>query len=122
MANQPTVLLAEDDEMFVLLAKTMLEELGFEVLDTKNGAEALTVYHHNNEKIKLVVTDIGMPIMDGYELVRQLNQCAPNLPIYVSSGLPDCEITEQLPPESIAGIIKKPYTFESLKGILLPTK
>ncbi len=113
-----TILLVEDEEQIKVVAKTMLEELGFTVIEASNGKEALKLYQKNAVDITLVVSDIGMPIMDGYELIRELKGLNPDLPIIVSSGFGDTVVTSRIAREDIAGLISKPYRFDQLQEVL----
>ncbi len=66
----------------------------------------------------MVVTDMGMPVMNGYELFYKLKQLAPKLPIIISSGFGEGDIGSKIPREEIAGLINKPYNFEQLREVL----
>lgn len=113
-----TILLVEDTEQLKFILKTMLETLGFAVIDTSNGREALEVYQKSTADIKMVLTDIGMPIMDGYELFRELKKIKPELPIIISSGYGEAAVTSRIEREEIAGIVNKPYSFNQLQDVL----
>ena len=65
-----TVLLVEDEAMVREIACAMLKKLGFEVVQAANGQEALQRYHEQDGNFRLVVTDLGMPVMDGYLLFQ----------------------------------------------------
>ena len=96
----------------------MLEALGFNVIEASNGREALDLYQHNASDISLVLTDIGMPIMDGYTLFRELKKLTPELPIIISSGFGDTVVTTRIPIAEIAGLVSKPYRFDQLREVL----
>lgn len=114
-----TVLLVEDEEMILSIAKEMLTKLGFSVIEAANGKEALELYQKNPAKIDLIVTDLGMPVMDGYELFRELKKLQPKLPIIISSGFGYSEVTSKIARDEMAGFISKPYTFHSLQELLM---
>ncbi|MBA6349825.1 response regulator [Colwellia sp. BRX8-9] len=118
-----TLLLVEDDENIRPLAKEFLEILGYTILEAVNGKEALKMYKNNATEINLVFTDMGMPVMDGYELFEKLKKIKPELPIVVSSGFGDTEISTKLGRDRVAGIVSKPYSIDKLrevmKGLLL---
>jgi len=59
-----------------------------------------------------------MPVMDGYELFRELNKLDPSLPVIISSGFSDDAITSKISCENIAGLLSKPYKFEQLRETL----
>ncbi|MDD2898021.1 MAG: PAS domain S-box protein [Desulfuromonadaceae bacterium] len=113
-----TILLVEDEEQVASIAKEMLEELGFAVIVACNGAEALEHYNANAAKIVLVVTDIGMPVMDGYALCRELKTQNPNLPIIISSGFHHVAVSSRIDPDNIAGFISKPYNFTKMREVV----
>jgi len=113
-----TILLVEDEEQVLLVAKTMLEELGFTVIKAYNGKEGLELYQQHAPSITLVVTDIGMPIMDGYALIRELKILNPDLPITISSGFGEVDISSRFSGGEIAGLINKPYNFKQLRDVM----
>ena len=113
-----TILLVEDEEQVSLIVRTMLQELGFKIIEACNGREALEMYRENAPEISLVVTDMGMPVMDGYELFRELKALSPKLPIIISSGYGDTVVTSRIPRNEIAGLVSKPYRFDQLRDVL----
>ncbi|MDD2366674.1 MAG: GAF domain-containing protein [Desulfuromonadaceae bacterium] len=68
--------------------------------------------------ITLVLTDNGMPIMDGYALFRELKLLKHDLPIIISSGFGDTVVTTRIPAEEIAGLASKPYRLDQLRDVL----
>jgi len=114
-----TVLLVEDEPHVLTLAKTMLKKLGFTVIEASNGKEALDLYLQNFADITLVMTDMGMPVMDGYELFQELKMIKPELPVIISSGFGDQVVTSRIPPDQIAGLVNKPYSFDLLREVLI---
>jgi PAS domain S-box-containing protein len=113
-----TILLVEDEPQIMDAARGLLETLGFSVIGASNGIEAIEQYRKKAEKIRLVVTDIGMPMMSGYELFRELKKINPELPIVISSGFADTVVTSRIANEGIAGLISKPYSFNQLRDVL----
>ncbi len=113
-----TILLVEDDAQIRMIAKALLEVLGYTVIDAVNGRDGLEMYQKNSADISLVLTDMGMPVMNGYEMVRELKQLNPGLPIVVSSGFGDDDITAHIPSGTIAGSLNKPYDFDTLRDAI----
>ncbi len=81
----PKVLIVDDSDIVLNLHSHIFEIAGFDVAVAENGFVALEVL--NREKIDLVVTDINMPRMDGYELIRKIRQTEnyENVPIIIIS-------------------------------------
>ena len=113
-----TVLLVEDEYQILLIAKIMLTKLGFTVIEAANGKEALEQYQKNAADITLVVTDMGMPVMDGYQLFSELKALRPELPIIISSGFGETVVTSKITRKDIAGFISKPYDLDKLREVL----
>jgi PAS domain S-box-containing protein len=113
-----TILLVEDEDQVRFIAATILKKLGCTVLEAANGREALELYRKNAADIILVITDMGMPIMDGYELFRELKNLQPELPIIISSGFGDAVVTSRIPRENIAGLVSKPYNYDLLREVM----
>jgi len=113
-----TILLVEDDDQLRTITKIMLEKHGFGVVEAGNGKEAIESYQKGSPKIDLVLTDIGMPVMDGYELFSALKKLNSALPIIISSGFGDKTITSRIPKEEMAGLISKPYNLVKLMELL----
>ena len=113
-----TILLVEDEDEVRHIAKELLEIFGFTVLVAVNGEEALEMYRHNGAEITLVVTDMGMPVMDGYEMFHKLKSLNPELPIIISSGYGDVEVSSRIGSDNIAGLINKPYNPDQLRDVL----
>lgn len=90
------ILIADDDKNIRLLFKAVLEGAGYQTLTAENGREALEIMEHQH--IDLVVLDIMMPQMDGYEFTRTLREADNNLPILMVSA-------KQLPADRRQGFL-----------------
>jgi CheY-like chemotaxis protein len=78
----------------------------------------LELYKKNAQEITLVITDMGMPVMDGYELFRELKILNPKLPIIISSGYGGDEVGSRIAREDVAGLVSKPYSPDKLQEVL----
>ncbi len=72
----PTILFAEDSSFFRSQVKTSIEKEGFNVLEAEDGVIAWDLLMENADKVSLVVTDIEMPNMDGFELTEKIKRHA----------------------------------------------
>lgn len=69
-----TILFAEDSDFFRKQVKGFLEDAGYTVLDAKDGQQAWELLQENSDRVDLVITDIEMPVMDGFELTKKLRK------------------------------------------------
>jgi two-component system cell cycle sensor histidine kinase/response regulator CckA len=104
-----TILLVEDDARTRAAMVSSLELLGYEVLETANGREALEVLEHHASQIALVLSDMVMPEMGGRVLFQELTRLHPGTKVMLMSGHPMEEgALEQLRAEGLTGWLPKP--------------
>jgi PAS domain S-box-containing protein len=104
-----TVLLVEDEHVVRNIAHAMLMELGFEVLDAKDGVEALELFRQHRGAIDLVLSDLTMPHLDGWGLLAALRQLEPDLPVVLASGYAHGQVMAGNHPEQPQAFLSKPY-------------
>ena len=97
------------------LAATTLEQLGFEVLGARDGAEGVYAFHRHEGAIRGVLLDLTMPVMDGFEVMRAIRASRPSLPIVLCSGYDRHEVIARLPPDEHYVFLPKPFTVEQLE-------
>ena len=83
-----TILIAEDDEVLRQLAKTILTEFGYTVIEAINGEDAVRKFMENREGIQLVLLDIVMPKKNGKEVYDEIRQTGSDVKILFLSGYP----------------------------------
>lgn len=110
-----TVLLVEDEPVLSLLARRILEGQGYHVLSAANGQEGLRVAQaHTGAPIRLVLTDVVMPVMGGRVMAEWLKATSPNLKILFTSGYTDDAVAQPGALEPGVAFLPKPYTARTL--------
>jgi two-component system NtrC family sensor kinase len=109
-----TILVAEDDESVRKLAQEILAELGHTVLLARNGAEAVELYSAHQSEIDLLLLDVIMPGMGGFEAYEQIMARCGAVPVIFMSGYNSEVIRTRPPVGSEAVIIPKPWNIELL--------
>ena len=104
-----TILLVDDEEGVRKLLSAVLNNGGYTVIEAANGSAALSVYEKNSHKIDLVLTDVVMPQMNGFELGRELVGKNPDLQVLYMSGYRDNPINSP-PGEPPKAFLNKPFT------------
>jgi CheY-like chemotaxis protein len=110
------LLLVDDDHSVREMVGPALTEQGYRILTAANGAEALALAGQCAGEIRLVITDVAMPIMDGFELMEKLHSRMPRLPVVVMSGT--LEPGQDRLPVFAAGFLAKPFRLEQLLGVI----
>jgi len=118
-AGCETLLVVDDEEQVRRVAAAFLESLGYTVLQAGSALEALDVFDDRGDAIAMVLTDVIMPDMDGFELAEVLREVGCRAPIGFMTGcVPDLERDSERFAES-SSIIRKPF---STKDIALFTR
>ncbi len=81
-----TVLVAEDDRSLRLLAKTLLEEHGYRVIEAEDGEDAVRKFKENQEQVRLLLLDIIMPRLDGRKAYEEIKKLQPDIKVLFESG------------------------------------
>ncbi|HOE91864.1 MAG TPA: ATP-binding protein, partial [Candidatus Cloacimonadota bacterium] len=115
---EPLHIVIVDDEEFVLeIAKELLQELGNTVYTAQSGAEALEIVKSHAD-IKLALIDRMMPKMDGVELFYKLKELKPDIKVVIASGFKNEEETKLLKNDGLSDYITKPYRIDEISRII----
>ncbi|WP_434706100.1 response regulator [Pseudomonas sp. Z1-12] len=109
-ATQPTILVVEDDDIVRMLIVDVLEELEYQVLEADGCEQALTFLNDDQQDIALMMTDVGLPVMDGRELAKQARLVRPQLPVLFASGY-----AESIDVPEGMSVIGKPFSIDQLR-------
>lgn len=113
-----TVLLVDDEETVLSVAKDMLERIGFHVLTASDGRKAVRAFEEHQQIISCVLLDLTMPQLNGEEAFREMQTINANVPVILCSGYNRLEAVQQFAGFGLAGFIQKPYDMISLRAKL----
>jgi CheY-like chemotaxis protein len=85
--NGQAILLVDDDEYLALMVGDLLKAKGYQVWTARNGIEGYSSYHQH--QAQTVVTDIDMPELDGFEMMRCIRAVNPSARAIYMSGAPE---------------------------------
>ena len=114
--RQPTatILVADDEDVVLRMVTRALEGAGYAVLESMDGRETLEVFQRHQEHVDLVLLDLGMPRMSGYEALAELQIIDPDVKIIVITGLVADE--DRLP--GVLAVLNKPFLLDQLFGVV----
>jgi len=102
-----SVLIVDDDRSIVRLCQRLLERASYSVLASTDPLEALKIL--NETKVDLLLADIRMPVMDGFELIERARQIYPDLAVLVMTGFGTVDTAVQALYKGVDGLILKPF-------------
>lgn len=109
-----TILVVDDETNVRIAAEALLLGAGYKVLVAEDGTEAVAAFMQQRDAIKVLLTDVMMPFMDGPTLVRTLRRLNPELKVIVSTGRADNAHAADLEALRVQACVAKPYTKEKL--------
>ncbi len=108
------ILVAEDDDSVREVTVSTLEKYGYNVLAACDGADAVALYAQNKNKIKIILIDMMMPVMDGLASIRAIRKINPKVKIIAASGLAEKDKLAKIADTRVHAFLPKPYTAERL--------
>lgn len=120
---EQTVLIVDDEEDILRLLEKTLSASGFNVLSSTSAIEALVLLQDN--QVSVLITDIRMPGMDGFDLIGQAQEIKPDVPIVVITGYGDYDTAIEALDRGAFYFINKPFNTKTIidavsKGARLP--
>ncbi len=117
-----TILVVEDEEALLNYVRSELEVKGYTVLVARDGEEAIDVFSNNKKVINLVVSDLGLPKLGGWESYIRMKKIDPNINTILASGYIDSQLQSTMAEAGVKGVLNKPYDIgdllEKIRGIL----
>ena len=115
--NETTILVAEDDNINFLLIEKIMQLKNYKIIRAKNGQEAID-FSLNNPEIDLVLMDIKMPILSGFQALEIIKKTKPDLPIIAQTAYASSDDQEKIKLAGFIGYITKPIVKEKLFDLI----
>jgi signal transduction histidine kinase/CheY-like chemotaxis protein len=104
-----TILVVDDEDYVRLLAQTILEKRGYEVLAAEDGKKGVEIFRERASDINVVLLDLTMPVMNGREAFAEMRRIRPDARIIVSSGYTESDAIQHFAGSVPSAFIQKPY-------------
>ncbi len=98
------------------VARMMLESIGFDVVMTENGLDAIEKFKASRDDCCAVLLDLTMPELGGLEAFQEIRQINADIPVILSSGYNKQDEVEHLDDSKPPLFLKKPYRVESMRA------
>ncbi len=118
--GEGAILLADDEGAVLDVVSRLLRSLGCRVLTAHTGDEVLECYRRHAAEVRVVLIDLVMPRRSGEQVLAELRQKAPELPVLVMSGHPEQEVVPRLAPLGLTGYLQKPFRLPALLEAVRP--
>ena len=116
-----TILVVDDEPCIRAAAETLLERWGYTPLVAEDGISALALFAQHPKEIDLVLTDLVMPLMDGFMLARALRKLNPEQKIILSTGRNEDLDSPEIRSLGLKACLMKPHSREKLLSTLEET-
>ena len=111
--RQPVILFADDDATCLEVGVKILESLGYNVLEARDGQEAIEVFLNNQSEVDLVILDMKMPYNGGTTFL-ELKKINANVRVVIASGYAKAQQIKEMMERGCRGFIQKPFSIKSL--------
>ncbi|TMB73749.1 MAG: response regulator [Deltaproteobacteria bacterium] len=109
-----TILFAEDEARQLRLMQNFLQDKGYRILPAKDGAEAVEIFQCKKDEIGLVILDLGLPKLNGWEVFRRIKEIDPAVKAIFATGFMTPQIESQLALGEASAVIMKPYQLDEI--------
>lgn len=106
-----TILVAEDEDLVRRAVTRMLSRLGFEVVATADGHDAIRAFVESPEEFRLAFLDIRMPDIDGFEVLERIREVRPDIPAILCTGFSGAD---DQPSVEDVHFLRKPFSLTAL--------
>ena len=113
-----TILVVEDERLMRRLLERILCTDETSVLLAADGQEAVDIYRNHKLEISVVLLDLGLPKLSGWEVFKNLKQQNPEVCVIVASGYLDPDVKSMMHDAGVQYFIEKPYKLNELLATL----
>ena len=114
VSNTPTILIAEDSVATRKMLEKILVSVGLKVIVCRDGQEALEQFQASMAEIDLVISDVEMPRLNGFELLAKVKQHSPDIPVIMATSRTGDRHREQATELGATGYLGKPVNPQEL--------
>jgi signal transduction histidine kinase/DNA-binding response OmpR family regulator len=114
LGGNETLLIVDDEASIRTVVHRAFSKLGYAVIPANDGETALLRFNESGNTIRLVVMDLGMPGMGGWECLKRMRTINPRIPVLLTTGYGGQNLPERARQEGAVGLITKPYQLDEI--------
>lgn len=118
LENGYSVLVADDNKTNQLIASSLLEQINVHAVMASDGQEAFTLFRDSARRPDLILMDLHMPVMDGYESAKKIREISPDVPIIAMTADVITGVKEKCEACGITQFISKPFDPDRFLGLI----
>jgi PAS domain S-box-containing protein len=116
LSGSGVILVVDDEEVVRRTAHALLEAHGYTAVVAATGHLALDLLTRSRMLVRAVVLDVSMPEMDGESTLQRVRALWPEIPVIMTSGYTEAEVTRRFQDSGVVSFLQKPYTAAELAG------
>ncbi len=118
LKSTETVLIVDDEEGIIKLTGSILERLGYKIITASSGESAIDIYTDQQNKIDLILLDLGMPGMGGKKCLKKLVEFDPDVKVVIASGYSEEGLIKENIISGAKGYVVKPFLKSELSKVI----
>ena len=109
-----TILGVEDEQLMLRLLEKFLSQQGYQVLIASDGEEAVEVYHLHRLEIDVVLLDVGLPKLTGWDVLLKMKEDNPDVRVVIATGYLAPKMKTDMLRIAVKHFVDKPYVLDEL--------
>jgi DNA-binding NtrC family response regulator len=114
LSNDKTILVVEDEKLMLRLLEKVFSQRGYHVMTVSDGEEAIEVYNCHKLKIDIVLLDVGLPKMTGWEVFLKMKHENPDVRVVIASGYLEPKRKADMTCAGVKDFVNKPYRLDDV--------
>jgi PAS domain S-box-containing protein len=112
------IMVVDDEEIVRGILGHMLDELGYEGIYCTDGADAVACYRRHYKDVDLVILDMNMPVMNGYDCLKELRRINADVKVVVITGYTTPSAMRKITTAGVAGFVQKPFKLAEMSSVI----
>lgn len=109
-----TILIVEDEQLMLRLVEKVLLQHGYQVLVASDGEEAIEVYRRHKLEIDVVLLDVGLPKLSGWDVLLKMKEENSDVRVVIATGFLEPKMKTEMSRVTVKNFVDKPYMLDEV--------